>query len=155
MDNKDIIIDLTQHEWLTNIVQKSKNDENILKTVINLPSGKKIYVANYIETYSKFYSNHEEKIKLYGGLLPYVQISKYRYRVCNLIAGTWDKHEDIYALNFFVLYERLIDKLKFLENSSSLNKRLIKLESIFNHISEKSTILDEFIKISEEVINKK
>lgn len=68
---------------------------------------------------------------------------------CDIVTGQWHTTPKGSWNGELRLYE-LINEHSIKKENTQLRKRMEKLEAIFNHIREKSSILDEFLRVAEE-----
>lgn len=116
-------------------------------------SGIVLPIVNFQETYEKQNGKPLDlnSIKWWGNT-PNVELTDETGYLCDLTSGVWVKYQNI--MQFTTDHHCNIINLLVHENMflATYMKRVQKLEAIFDHIRQKSSMLDEFIKIAESAV---
>lgn len=117
-------------------------------------SGIVLPIANFQETYQKETNTPLDlnSIKWWGNT-PYVELTDETGYLCDLTSSRWVKY--LNWVHFTTEHHCNIINILVHENMflATYMKRVQKLEAIFDHIRQKSSLLDEFIKIAESAVN--
>ncbi len=122
---------------------------NETKWTFRSKSGVSFPIPNFFETYEKQFG---KKLKMsdikWWQQTPYVGDDHVGV-ACYITFGLWENYSG--NIRFNLTHSQNVTKLARAETGVMI-KRLEKLESLFDHIRQKSSMLDEFIKIAEECV---
>jgi hypothetical protein len=118
-----------------------------------------VTIPNFIETHKKQLDRtiQPSDVKLWG-FMPYVYVgSDDSGYTCSILSGSWFPYHSTETFNqkntLNIAHMARIENRLLDQENKRLLKRLEKLETVFDHIRQKSSIIDEFIKIAESVVN--
>lgn len=155
------------NKWKHDTVQDSKTSASVPSTSsyrLRLPSGLTIDIPNFHTTFltfiqTKFPSYWQElkNVEFYytNGLIPWFEnvfepqniIHRHPSYQCNIFDARWNDtgFNNGYSDAMVIVLAR---------ETRFLHQRMQKMEHIFDHIRQKNSTLDEFIKTAEEVIKR-
>lgn len=112
-------------------------------------SGVSFPIPNFLETYEK---KEQKKIQIsdvkWWRQTPYIGDNDDGI-ACFITIGIWSKYENLTRFNLHHAYNLA---LLARAETSVVVKRLQKLETWFDHIRQKSSMIDEFIKVADEAV---
>jgi hypothetical protein len=144
----EFIFDFKTLHWYN---QKTTSNECVV-----VYGNTRIPIPNFYETAKDFMKSKnwdeqehevfvEDSKDLVPGIREYGGPSRHCAAMCEITSGEWSTND--YVCNNAYLHLHIL--VAHHENTQ-LRKRMEKLESVFDHIREKSSILDEFLRVAEE-----
>ncbi len=161
----EFTFNLQKQEWDRSVLADSK------AFVIKMASGNKIEIPDFIEEYKMQMNMHDMTVEEIGfeyhnGILPFVDdFNSGRRFICNMLNGKWnfdpgqtlfEPYIDLCLLLIGKDNQLLAAQLhKQTQEMKELKRDVDFLKSLFNHVREKNTMLDEWLKTLEEVATEK
>lgn len=123
---------------------------------LQLTSSPVIVIPNFFESYQKQFNKKIDKPNVkFWYYTPYIG-SRTQGFVCNIITGSWYKYNSIPEFNSVnttcIANVARAENRTLLKHITTLETRIKKLETLFDHVREKSSMIDEFIKTAEQAI---